>query len=111
MIIVNVPFVGIKYFMKQKRRTSSFFLLEIIADYPGIKYIFPDGTIGYQPKNPHWGEIKLVGKDLHVMLFYEEIRNFLKRFRKNRFDPKFVAHKELMDYCSCKAVYELYHLL
>ena len=38
------------------RKMQSFMLLEIAHDKPGIRYFSPGFTIGYQPKNPHWGD-------------------------------------------------------
>ena len=109
-IINDVPFAGLKTFIIQMRKMIFFQLLEIVHGKPGIRYLFPDFTIGYQPNNPHWGTVNLTGKNSSTMYYHGELSSFLRRFKKLKHDPKFVAEKGVTSYQSCKESFEFHRM-
>ena len=75
------------------KMTKAFFLLEIVEDNPGIKYNFPDYTITFHPIIPHRGNVELKGLNVKVDVFHDNLRKYLSRFKRKKFDPKFPRKK------------------
>ena len=102
-----VPFYGCKLFMDNIQDLRTFYLLCVTRERHGIKYNFPNFTITFIPWDAHYGNVTIIGNKWRTKLVHQKLKNYLKHYKRNRYDPKFRVGKEIADYSRNKFFSEL----
>ena len=98
MKVCNIYFECIKLFVKMIKNYRQVFLLAITPESGNLIYMFSTFHIKYIPQGNKWGTIVLTGQKWMVGSIHTDLINFSRRFKTNKYDRKFIAERERIEY-------------
>ena len=107
LTIAFAPFEAIKKFIKIIQDIRTVYLIHVICENEGLKYIFTNFQIGYMPCNDRWGRIQFVGHFAQVTWAHQECLKHLCLFKVSKHIPKFNQLNETIEYRTLKLLYQV----